>query len=276
MTLPSTRVLQRTAATISSPILDGGGDIPVALPPDATVTITRSDGTVLVSAGIAGVIGDGSFSYQLTPTDTALLDNLTVEWTNSAVGTTVSYVEIVGGFLFTVPEARKLPALGTQFSTADIIAMRNTVEDAIEGYTGALVPRFATDTLSGDGTFTRPLLRPFVRSLRSVTLDGSAVSLTGLSVAGGWLNGALWTAGYNNLTVGYEHGRDRPPERLRRAALLLAKTWLVASPVDDRASTFSSAEGGTYSMVTAGVRGSLFGVPEVDAAVQAEMLPAIA
>ena len=87
------------------------------------------------------------------------------------------------------------------------------------------------------------------------------------SSAGG-LYGYTWSAGYGNGVVGYEHGYDRPPERIRRAALLLAKAWLVAGPVDDRAATFSSADGGTYGLVVEGRGSSPFGIPAVDAAVQ--------
>src|SRR4051812_23864409 len=105
------RVLQRTTATISSPVLSGSGDLPNPVPTEATVTITRADGAVVVSSGTANPVGSGIFTYDLTITDTSVLDVLTVEWTNPTVGTTVTTVEIVGGFLFAVPAARLAPPL---------------------------------------------------------------------------------------------------------------------------------------------------------------------
>jgi hypothetical protein len=175
------RILQLTPGTLSQQWYEDGAAVD---PGAATVGITRADGTILVAAGTATAgTGTAPRTFNLTTTHTALLDRLTVTWTSVTKGTIVSYVEVVGGFWFSLA-------------------------------------------------------------------DG-------------------------NVVVGFEHGRDRPPERLRRAALLLAKVWLVSGPVDDRTSTLTS-DGGTFSLVTPGRGGSIFGVPEVDAAVQANLLPAIA
>jgi hypothetical protein len=112
-----------------------------------------------------------------------------------------------------------------------------------------------------------------------VKVAGTALSvdqLAALTVTSSLVNGYGWSTGFNNVTVGYEHGLDQPPQRLRRAALLLAKVWLLSGPVDDRTSTFTSTEGGTYSLVTPGRGGSMFGVPEVDAAVMDHRIPVVA
>jgi hypothetical protein len=69
------------------------------------------------------------------------------------------------------------------------------------------------------------------------------------------------------VTIGYEHGHPVTPERVKRAAIRLAKRWLVEGPVDDRATTFSNDDG-TYSLVTPGRRGEFFDLPEVNAVVQ--------
>jgi hypothetical protein len=79
---------------------------------------------------------------------------------------------------------------------------------------------------------------------------------------------AGWTAGRRNVIVGYEHGLDRPPERIKRGALLLLKRWLVEGPVDDRTTSMSNDDG-TFSLATPGRGGSIFGLPELDAAIMA-------
>jgi hypothetical protein len=141
----------------------------------------------------------------------------------------------------------------------------------------AFVPRYTLETVQGSPARTDLLLSwQRVRSVRSVVIDGVTVSpLSNVQVRP---DGRLylylgWTAYtvfpyINAVTVGYEHGYTSTPARISRAALMLARSWLVAGPVDDRASTFASVDGGTYSLVTAGRAGSLFGLPEVDAAVQ--------
>jgi hypothetical protein len=70
----------------------------------------------------------------------------------------------------------------------------------------------------------------------------------------------------SNLTIGYEHGHDYPPERIRQAAMLLAKQWLSPTAIDDRAINMSN-DTGTYALFQAGVRGHMFSIPEVQAAV---------
>jgi hypothetical protein len=273
------RIGQLTPGTLSQQWYEDGA---VVDPGTVTVGITRADGTVLVAAGAATTgSGTGARTYNLTTTHTALLDRLTVTWTSTLKGTLLSYVEVVGGFWFSLAELRAIRGLTdtTDYPTSDLAAMRTTVEDAIEEYTGALVPRYAYQTVSGVSGQPIRLSKPYVRTIRSVTVDGTALSVSqiaALRLSGGMLSGNTWTSGFRNVSVGYEHGCDTPPQRVRRAALLLAKVWLINGPVDDRTNTFTSTEGGTYSLVTPGRAGSLFGVPEVDAAVMDHKIPVIA
>jgi hypothetical protein len=69
------------------------------------------------------------------------------------------------------------------------------------------------------------------------------------------------------VIVGYEHGFDFPPARISRAAILLAKRWLVEGPIDDRATSLIT-EDGTFALTTPGLRGALFDLPEVNAAIE--------
>ena len=269
---------------------DGTATTPAGTP---TVTITRADGSTVTTSTVGGT-GTGPYTVTVAAANNQLLDELTVTWTATIGGqpnTYVDTVQVAGDVLFTIAEVRALNsqlADSNQYSTGEIVAMRTTVEEAIEQHTGALVPRYHQETLSGSsitgrnsytGTLGLRLTQPYVRAVRSITIDGVALGssdLANVTLDGQTLYGYGWPVGWSNIVVGYEHGRDRPPERVRRAALTLAKIWLVSGPVDDRTNTFTSTEGGTFSLVTPGRGGSIFGIPEVDAAVLGERIPVIA
>jgi hypothetical protein len=181
--------------------------------------------------------------------------------------------------MFDIAEARAIRPLNNtvDYPSATVMDMRTTVEDTIEKYTGAMVPRYAYETKNYPRWPDPLVLKHDVRAIRSVAIDGVALSvdqLNNLDIRAGLLHGLPGRPRWNStVTIGYEYGRDRPTERIRRAALLLTKIWLVSGPVDDRTSTFTSTEGGTYSLVTAGRGGSLVGIPEVDAAIKQEIVP---
>lgn len=245
-------------------------------PDTATVEITRDDGTTLVASTPATEGGTGIVTYTLTPTHTALLDTLTVVWTASFGGqvqTFTDIVEVAGGVLFTIAQARTLKPLQstTDYPTAAIVEARTMVETALEDACGvAFVPRYRREVIAGSGSATM-MLAPKLRAIRSVTVDGAAMSVgtfTGIRVLPSGLayNPAGWTWGVANLDVAYEHGHDFPPPRVSQAALLWAKDLLVKGPISER-STSMVSEDGTFSLATPGMRGSWTGLPEVDATI---------
>jgi hypothetical protein len=268
------RVQKSTPLTLTQTWTEDG----VAVEPGTvTVGITRADGTELVAPGTATTAGGtGVRTFNLTTTHTALLDRLTVTWTSTLKGTLTSYVEVVGGFLFSIADARAVTPLNntTTYPTAAIVAMRILVEQSLEDACGvAFVPRYTYETLNGYGATTLQTSWAKTTAIRSVSFDGVALDSTALGTVAPSPSGSLlyypvgWTAGFSNVTIGYEHGHPVTPERVKRAAIRLAKRWLVEGPVDDRATTFSNDDG-TYSLVTPGRRGEFFDLPEVNAVVQ--------
>lgn len=267
------RILRNTTATISATFsVDGAGVDPV--PDTATVEIFRDDGTVLVAQTLAAnVVGQpGRFAFPLTTDHTALLDTLTARWVSS-LGIVDTTVEIAGGFHFTIAQARAMAPLSntTVYPTARVQAMRTTVEQAIEDACEvAFVPRYARETFDG-GTGTI-VLRPMVTAVRAATVEGTALTAGELGelarTASGIYSPSGWTLGYGNVEIIYEHGYSVTPARVSQAALRLAKTWLVEGPIDDRATGMATPDGGSYQLVTPGLRGSYFGLPEVDAVVR--------
>jgi hypothetical protein len=265
------RVKQNTAVTISNTWYADG----VVVDPGAvTIGVTRDDGTVLVAAGTAtGGGGAAARTFNLTTTHTGLLDVLTATWTSPTRGLDTTRHEIVGDFLFTVAQARAVSPLGNTatYTTQAITDARTMVETALEDACGvAFVPRYKRERVSGMGGTQLLLSMPRVRAIRSVTLDGVAVTdaATIVNVGSGvayYPTG--WTRGYGNYEVAYEHGHDYPPPRVSQAALLWCKAHLVKGPIDDRTTSFSTDDG-TFALATPGLRGSWTGIPEVDAVIQ--------
>jgi hypothetical protein len=189
------------------------------------------------------------------------------------------------GAYFTTAELRAQDAAladPVRFPDAQLDAMRQLVEQSLEDACDVgFVPRASTATPSrtagpfgGDGSRWLSLPVHMLRSVVSVTSDGQVLDLTGVAVRGHclWLYDG-WPWGVANLTVTYSHGYDAPPLRVKRAALILAKVWLLEGPVDVRATQVSAGDGSTINLATPGVLGSTFGVPEVDAVVRQYRVP---
>lgn len=266
------RVLQNSVATISATFLVD--DVETDPSPDtATVTITRDDGTVLTTSAATTNTGTGTFSYQLTSTHTNLLDELHADWTATVAGSSMTvrtWVQVAGGYLFSLDQARQTPPLDdtATYPAAKVQEYRTLAEEALEEACGqAFVPRYNSERVDGDTRLTT--IWPNVRAVRSVTIDGSPVG--DLSDVVKLDTGVLyrpsgWPEGVGNVIIRYEHGMNFPPARVSQAALTLAKNWLVKGPLDDRMTSLAT-EDGTFALLTPGVRGVRFGIPEVDAVV---------
>lgn len=251
-------------------------------PTDATGAVTysvkRLDGTVVASGSASGPAPTGTYTFTV-PAQTQV-DTLTVDWTGLVAGATVTardIVEIVGGYLFGLAEARaQPPALDTiKWPTAKLAQKRIGVETECEEICGqAFVPRFARVqfTLDGDTrgtTLVNKLTLPHigVRTLRACTVDGVTQSVAGLTVSqSGVLRGLTWAgvATGTSVIVEYEYGMDYPPEDLKDAAMLRLRSRLSAGDtgVPQRALSFSVADGGVYRLSTPS--GKKTGIPDVD------------
>jgi hypothetical protein len=272
------RIAQGRSATLTHTFYsDGVAADPI--PDSATYTITRADGTTLAT-GSATEAGTGKVTVTLTPAQTALLDTLTVTWTATFGGQSQSFadkVEVAGEFLFSLAEARALAPLDdtVKYPTAALVAMRTTVEEAIElEYGTAVVPRYTLEPRRmRDGMI---VTRTPLRALRSlsyttagVTTAYTSAQLAALTLEDWAITGAWgWGCRTSQVTVGYEYGLDTPPGRLRQAAVRLARQWLVSGPVDDRALGAASPDGNfSFGLATPGRGGSVFGLPELDSIV---------
>jgi hypothetical protein len=249
-----------------------------------TVAVTRLDGTAVTSGSATHPGPPGQYQFTLPggPTSPASatwqLDTLLVAWTGTLGGALVTLtdtVEVVGGFLFGVPELRvvhKTLSNTSTFPTSLLAANRIKVEQECERICRqAFVPRFGREVLSGRDTDRLGTRYSMLRKLRSVTVSGVAwsagdvnavaVSESGMLTRPG---GAVWPAGVGNIVVEVEHGWDQPPEEIRDAAMLRLRSRVTrpASGVPDRVESYSN-EAGTYRMSMPSRQKT--GIPDVDA-----------
>lgn len=197
---------------------------------------------------------------------------------SDAASTLSPYTEAVyspslssGAPYFTVAEFRaRFPDLtSAAYPDTKVEEVRALAEQALEDEMGvSFVARSETETLSGDGTGSLRLGRGHVRDVTAASIGGTALTAAELLLVlkeGRYLdytNG--WTAGTGNVVVTYTHGYDRPPLRVKQAAMVLTRDWLVQGPVSERALRIAVESG--ESLPTSGPP---FFIPEVNEVVRA-------
>lgn len=276
-----TRVQRTTAATLSHPWFVG--EEPTDPTGTPTYAIADANGTAVSSGSATVVTGEGRTTAPLAGRST--LDLLTVTWVAIVAGATVTevdYVEVVGGFFFSLAEGRASdPSLASssKYPTSDLERRRLEVEVECEEICDrAFVPRYRRLVLDGTGTRDLVIADNEVRSLRRVaqapTMAGTFTNLTaGLLAAVAVMpdkvlrrtDGNVWTEGFRNVVVEYEYGLDRPPSDLVPATFTRLRTRLNIpnSAVLDRATSYTVSDGGTYRLSMPGAYET--GIPEVDA-----------
>lgn len=278
------QVLVGTPATLTGKFYDQDGEL--AEPTGTiTATVTGADGTVVLAAGTATTAGTtGVRTVSLTAAQNSRLDLLTVEWTNGTTTRTTT-VEVVGGYyasVRTIREADDVLADTRKYPAALIVEARRRVESEFEDLCGvSFVPRYRRWRTSGKGTHALHLPDTMLRKVRKVRDYGLGLSPTSYydftatelaaipadSQGIAWrTDGFFYSRGTDNVVIDYEHGYDRPPSDLDSAFMLRVRDVLNRHNrgVPDRATTFTSDVGGTYSLLVAGRGGSLTGIPDVD------------
>ena len=245
----------------------------MADPGVVTVGVTREDGTVLVAAGTA-TAGSGTAprTFNLTAAQNVSLDFLRLDWVSATLGTITTYVEIVGGFLTTIPALRALKPLDNPavYLTADLIDARTAAETALEDACGvAFVPRYFRERLDGSGG--QDVLLDHVRPLTvtAATVDGSVVDASELEL---YRDGRVyrpggWSRGRRNVELKGTAGYAFPPPRVGLAVQKLVKQILIQNPISDRAVSFQTDDGVVQYFLNEGVRGLCFSIPEAQVCV---------
>jgi hypothetical protein len=216
-----------------------------------TVALARvSDGSSVTASVMSGSGTD--WTYTIPATSNTLLDTY-VETITAVSGSTpqtfTDSIEVAGETLFDVAEAQALSGLANA-TAATIVRARTRAEQILERRLGiAFVPRYRhAETLTGDGGTSLMLSMPRVRAIRSITIDGTALTvgeLADLTIGPHVITGRTWRG---NIIVGYEHGWDAPEEPVRQAALAMAHYYLTSGViggegVDPRVEYITTPEG---------------------------------
>ena len=269
-----TRILRTTQVTLTHTFYQDEG--PVDASGNVTATLKRLDGT-LVNTATAGHPGP-SGQYTYTVPASAVLDTQRLEWSGSFGGVAITvydYIEHVGGFLFGLAEARqrhRFLADVNRYPTTLLAAKRIEIENEFESICGqAFVPRYSRRALNGRGYEQLGTPDSMLRTLRSATVNGTALAQADLDAIApldqGVLRrptGVIWPAGYHNVIAEYEHGWDYPPPEVSEAAILRLRSRIAMTTTDipDRAISYTVTEGGTYRLSTPSRDKT--GIPEID------------
>lgn len=269
------RTLQNTPYT-ATVTMYAGSVASDSAPDAATVVVTRSDGTT-VTSGTALDTGTGVYSFPMTPAQMSVLDVMRFRWTTTVGGnpTTVdTFVEVVGGFLCTLFDLKTVLTGESDNALADA---RTAAEERLEGACRvAFVPRFRRETRRCHSYGTVRLSMTYIRTVRSVTINGIALTspqLALLTVGTKTISGLNCGVG-TNVTVGYEHGFDYPEEDCRTAVMAVARETATSSggsgrvvrqEADNVAVTYASPTSGT-----------LFDDPHINAFVENHSGPMVA
>lgn len=284
--LSSPRILAGMPADIELVFGSNSEDLP---DPTAagTVVITDEDGNTVVASSAPDIVaGRARLRKTLTGAQLANVNLLTatwagITWQGEAGLSFETNHEVVRSFLFTIDEARRWDngALKDEeeYPFEELRWARDRITDAFcDILKFELGRRARRDIVDGPGESTLWLNRTRVHSLRSTAIRASgSTSWTALtsgeladvqvSPHGRLVRESLgsWTAGYRNVKTVVEVGADPIPLELKRAGLMVLREAIVNSDLPMRA-TSQSSEIGSFSLATAGLRGSFFGIPLVD------------
>lgn len=262
------RFLSGRAAAVTHAFLNDEDVISV---PSASVNVWREGDPAGPVVGLTDVAPVSGVYTVTVPYDKATQGVYTARWASAAIQEATNF-EIVGGFLFTVPEARGADielADKARFPAADIRGYREVTEAEFERITGrSFTPRTTVVEFQTDGTDDRYLGLFDCAAL--VALSGPTgpldVTLYHLD-SSGLLSGLKSLAAGTRLKATVDYGFRSVPDDIKRVGILRVRTMLAAerSGIPDRATSFVSAEGGNFTLATAGRNGSETGIPEIDA-----------
>lgn len=262
------RIMVGTVATARAQLLDQDGD-PITPTGAVTVGVVDLAGAVVLAAGTATTTPSGAPTIvAVTLPEASQLDVWTATWSEADGPTVTTRIEVVGGYYAGVQSIRSSDSTladSAAYPDARIVAARRAVEDEFERVIGyALVPRIAAHAEQLDRAASVVLPHFEVRSVRSVTVDGVAVTDYTLAGPAGYISFDDYQTG--ELEVVYEHGLDRPTGEALDAFFTRVRDVLNRDRrgLSDRTTTFTSEIGGTYALAVAGRGGSLTGIPDVD------------
>lgn len=266
------QVLKGRGFTLTHSFMDETEESALVLASVSVALLDASGVEVATAVASEGPVGTWSATFGAQP-----MGLYSVNWDGDS-GTYLdeTSVEVVGRFLFSVPEARASDDYltdSTAFPAQEIIGYREVVEAEFRRITGrSFVPRVTEREHVSDGTGEFVALLPDARRVVGVTVDGTAVAdLTTWTVNRlGKVTTTDSVAEDSKVTIQVEHGFATPPADVARAGMIRLRSLIAAesSGIPDRATTWQPEEGGTFRLATPGAGPWKTGIPEVDSTLQ--------
>jgi hypothetical protein len=244
------------------------GDVNGTNAPDLVTVVDSSGTTVTTPTGVRNSTGNYSAPIPVTYTT---LDTFGVTWHWANNVSRTSGFEVVGGVLFSVAEFRAFdPALasGTTYPYQRVVDIRETVEERFSSCAGvSFTRRGQRDYLDGNGMSSILASWPRIARVVSVKIDGIAQTASDFK---GYDTGRLehtagvFSSGFQNIEVLYEHGYDPPPFPIVEAAKRYGRELIVKGAFDDMSSATSIQTELGLMRISQPSEGKV-GIPEVDA-----------
>lgn len=245
-----------------------GGDL-IEFDSEPAVTVVLDSTGEEVLTGASSTEEEGSFKVTVPAIDHP--DGLIAKWTGEIDGNpaeVTTHHEVFGGHIVGVPAIKtELELINQQPPSTDteIKAKRDLAEERIEDACRvAFRPRYSRARIEGTGR--RTLLLPRPRLLQVLAINEEPF------VADPSIDGEItatdtnWTGSFD---VAWIHGYESAPASVADAVKRLAVHYLTVDPDDlDARATFKSNEIASWSLVTPGVKGARFPLPEVNEVVK--------
>lgn len=260
------RSIKGRSISLTHEFLDYDEETPLDLTA-VSVVLTDALGATMDTQDATVTDGVWSVTFDAQPLGTYL-----ATWTGDGGIADETSVEVVGGFLFSLKQARSdNSALSDtdMFPSSEILEKREAVEAEFQRITKrSFTTRVRYRTFAADGSGAEWMLNPDAQAIEAVTVNGVDVDdLTGWSV------NTLGAVFYPNtirdgdaVVVRIRYGfTDVPADIARVGAIRVADLINQEnSGLPDRATTWQPEEGGTYRLATPGVGKWQTGIPEVD------------
>lgn len=243
----------------------GGDRVEFDLPPEVTI-VRDSTGEEIISADDTEPGDDDSTFFKYTVPAIDSPDELIATWEGEIDGQPAQVEtrhEVLGGHIVGVPwiksELERIKQTPLS-SDEEIAEKRDLAEKRIEGACRvAFRPRYSRATVAGTGRTT--LLLPTPRLLEVLSINGETFEAAE-NIAGEINRSQGWTGDFD---IAWIHGYQVAPASVAAAVRQLAIHYLMVDPDDlDGRATFKSNEIASWSLVTPGVRGAHFPIPEVN------------
>ena len=164
------------------------------------------------------------------------------------------------------------------YTAQAVLDARLVATEALEQECGvAFREKSRTDTLTG--TSSPDLLLPVPRPLAVTvaTIDGTSVlgDVTVDTLLGSLYRAEGWSSERYGVSLTYTHGYATTPADVSRAVAMLAASLVKDGPFDDRGFGVTD-DGGFVRLLTAGIGGAAFSIPDVEAVRRRYRFPAVA